>query len=634
MIHLWKVDTGHRYLTRIPLRPAKHARRHKRTGITTRYPLAGIAFLNGGDKLTWLVCASPEGIGVFKIDLNKPEKWKEISTFGMTGLPQSMAAPTQGDPPYVVLGYHGGRAAIWDVARQHVVAELTPWLAQHGKDAELAQRNSLCVVAMTPKGDRVAVGSPEDDYIRIWDLDGDPDTPDDNGCVPWRLVGQLPPPADRRVDSLAFSLDGSLLAVGGGFKRGQIELWDLEKSHCITFPAHDDAVWALAFARDPKDPESTLLVSGSFDRTTAVWDLKTIDALVERSSVPWRDVPGYGGQNFSVLDLAALPRPLFHWALSDTLLAVAVSPGSTHLATAGADYVVSLWDFERLLEERGKSQNLRKPPGEIFHAAWIHPSGKYFAVACANGEIRVSGETGKNGGFEFNAGGDHPMRTVQFSRDGQFLAYGGTAGAGVHYLKAGGRDPIQTAGEKIFAVAFSHDERKPMLALGDDDGTVLLAENLSQKPKLIGKLHEGCVRALAFSPDGRWMASVGDDRILILTDLSAEDGFKHFEFGTVAGHLGRIKSIVFSPCGNFIATGGFENIKLWKWIPGSENWILDATLRGHRDEIWTLAFSQSGRLLVSGSHDCTARVWGRGERCPTLLPAMRQQCAFGVVERE
>ena len=113
--------------------------------------------------------------------------------------------------------------------------------------------------------------------------------------------------------------------------------------------------------------------------------------------------------------------------------------------------------------------------------------------------------------------------------------------------------------------------------------------------------HSARARAVGLSPDRRWLASVGDDRQLLITDLTGGEPPRSL----AEHHRYRIKSLAFSADGRWLATGGRETIHLWD----TATWTLAASLREHRDEIWVLHFSPDGRFLASGSKDATARVW-------------------------
>ncbi|RXW19696.1 hypothetical protein EST38_g6171 [Candolleomyces aberdarensis] len=75
-----------------------------------------------------------------------------------------------------------------------------------------------------------------------------------------------------------------------------------------------------------------------------------------------------------------------------------------------------------------------------------------------------------------------------------------------------------------------------------------------------------------------------------------------------------VRSVCFSPCGKWLATGGEDRVvRIWDIAKQDSKRTLD----GHQQEINSVKFSEDGRLLVSGSSDGTARVWDVGA---VLLP--------------
>jgi len=78
--------------------------------------------------------------------------------------------------------------------------------------------------------------------------------------------------------------------------------------------------------------------------------------------------------------------------------------------------------------------------------------------------------------------------------------------------------------------------------------------------------------------------------------------------GEVRGHADLIHSIAFSPDGKMVATAGFDKeIKLWEYADGNLKEV--KTLSGHSDPVYCVVFSPDGKRLASSSHDKTIRVW-------------------------
>jgi WD40 repeat protein/serine/threonine protein kinase len=114
--------------------------------------------------------------------------------------------------------------------------------------------------------------------------------------------------------------------------------------------------------------------------------------------------------------------------------------------------------------------------------------------------------------------------------------------------------------------------------------------------------HSGWINALAFSPDSRLLASGGDDGSLLLWDMAANPPIaRQFD-----GHTKAVWSAAFSPDGQHIASAGADNtIRLWNLQTGAE--VAAADL--HTDIIYALDFSPDGTQLASGSADNTVRLW-------------------------
>ncbi|MYC77370.1 hypothetical protein F4X10_16525 [Candidatus Poribacteria bacterium] len=151
----------------------------------------------------------------------------------------------------------------------------------------------------------------------------------------------------------------------------------------------------------------------------------------------------------------------------------------------------------------------------------------------------------------------------------------------------------------VLAVAFSPDGRT--LASGSRNGKIRLWDTDTGEHKLTLEGHTDGVTCLAFSPDGHTLASGSWDDTIRLWD--AKTG-QHLQ--TLEEHTDGVRSVVFSPDGLTLASGGYDNIlRLWDAETGQHK----PALEGHTDYIRSVVFSPDGLMLASGSYDRTIRLW-------------------------
>ena len=156
--------------------------------------------------------------------------------------------------------------------------------------------------------------------------------------------------------------------------------------------------------------------------------------------------------------------------------------------------------------------------------------------------------------------------------------------------------------DQIMSVAFSPDGKT--LASGCWDGVMKLWDLSSGQERTILKGRPGRIHSVAFSPDGRTLACGGDGENSQVRLLEVSTGT---ERTTLKKFSAWITTVAFSPDGKTLASSGGESREIWLWDVASGKVRL--TLRGHTGTIMSVAYSPDGRTLASGSDDQTVKLW-------------------------
>jgi WD40 repeat protein len=285
---------------------------------------------------------------------------------------------------------------------------------------------------------------------------------------------------------------------------------------------------------------------------------------------------------------------------------VAWSPDSHYLVAGSVNPPVRIWD----VDQGQVTRTIPASSGTVSRVSWS-PDGAYIALGAIapQNTLQVWNLTTSRTVLTDSIG---DVADVVWSPDGQRLAVasgGEVWNDGIHNAWVNIYDTthwqIQAHlpyTDGIFALAWSPDSTQ--IAVGSASvtltlGTIAIWDVMTGQHIRTYSGHGKVVNRLAWSPDGRFLASASDDHTAKVWDVSTGQNTATFR------HSDRVTAVAWSPNGERLASGGDDQaVKVWEVASGSNLQTFT-----HPDLVNSIAWSPDGKLLAVGCQDGAVWLW-------------------------
>jgi WD40 repeat protein len=255
---------------------------------------------------------------------------------------------------------------------------------------------------------------------------------------------------------------------------------------------------------------------------------------------------------------------------SDWIRSLAFTPDGKTILSSSNDRTVRLWDLET-----GRLLHLLTGHRDRVKCVGISPASQRMLSCSADGQVRSW---------------DRSLLTYKKTGDCQYI------------VKATSRTVTL-----VNALPVSPNPQRPIFATGAEHGKVSIWNLETGQWQRSISAHSSPVLSLAFSADGKWLASGSQNKTIKLWDL---DNPGEQPLHTIAdAHLSQVLSLEISNQHQVLVSGGADRtIKLWNLATGEKR-SPKHILEGHAGQVWCVAVSPDGSKIASASADFTVKLW-------------------------
>ncbi|MEL7233158.1 MAG: WD40 repeat domain-containing protein, partial [Chloroflexota bacterium] len=411
--------------------------------------------------------------------------------------------------------------------------------------------------------------------------------------------------------TVSFSETGRYLAAGGS--SGIVTIWEVpEFEELRRFEGHVGAVWATDFS-----PNEDFLITGGDDAQVLRWDINS-GAIAKRYRAHRDRVlsVAYLADGRELLSSSADGRIIL-WDANTALQReqydghegavweVHPSGVAEQFISSSADGTAILWD-----ETNGaRLGDLASRQGAITTATYS-PDGQFVAYGTTNRYIvQRSVTSSETLTFSPRAHTD-VINDLAYSPDGQLLASAADNRVILWDAFFGApRGQLDGHTDEVRSVMF--DPVEPYLYSTGNDGRVIIWNYNTRELLFQFRTHDATVWDVAVGAGNEEMATVSSDRSVRLWEnpIAEEDMDEEVEEPEeIELHTDVVRAAVYSPDGKWLATGGDDNTIFLHNIFSEEN-VLERRLNGHEYPVTSIAYSTDGQYLVSGDTSGTVIIW-------------------------